>query len=71
MNPKSSGETDKSVPAEMIDQLTPDSGAPNCGKYFTKIIKKRDYVKVGNSSLKLRLNWQKDNPAKILKGSVA
>ena len=28
MNPKSKGETDKSVPAEMIDQLTPDSGAP-------------------------------------------
>ena len=28
MKPKSNGETDKSVPAEMIDQLTPDSGAP-------------------------------------------
>jgi hypothetical protein len=28
MNPSSNGETDKSVPAEMIDQLTPDSGAP-------------------------------------------
>ena len=32
-----------------------------------KIIKKRDYVKAGNSSLKLRLNWQKDNPAKTQK----
>ncbi len=28
MKPKSNGDTDKSVPAEMIDQLTPDSGAP-------------------------------------------
>ena len=34
-------------------------------------MKKRDYVKAGNSILKLRLNWQKDNPAKIQKGSVA
>ena len=40
-------------------------------KYFTKIIKKRHYVKAGNSSLKLGLNWQKVYPAKIQRGVVA
>ena len=29
MKPKSNGETDNNVAAEIIDQLTPDSGAPN------------------------------------------
>ena len=29
INPNNNGDTYKSVPAEMIDQLTPNSGAPN------------------------------------------
>ncbi len=32
MKPNNKGETDNKVAAEIIDQLTPDSGAPNIAK---------------------------------------
>ena len=32
MNPNNNGETDSKVAAEIIDQLTLDSGAPNIAK---------------------------------------
>ena len=32
MKPNSNGDTDNKVAAEIIDQLTPDSGAPNMAK---------------------------------------
>ena len=32
IKPKSNGDTDNKVAAEMTDQLTPDSGAPNMAK---------------------------------------
>ena len=44
MKPKSNGDTDNNVAAEIIDQLTPDSGAPNIasptvsGRVFTEFV---------------------------------
>ena len=44
MKPKSNGDTDNNVAAEITDQLTPDSGAPNIasptvnGRVLTELV---------------------------------
>ena len=52
MKPKSNGDTDNNVAAEIIDQLTPDSGAPNIasptvsGRVFTEFVITRGHKKL-------------------------
>jgi hypothetical protein len=52
MNPKSKGDTESNVAAEITDQLTPDSGAPNIasptvsGRVFTELVITRGHKKL-------------------------
>ena len=52
INPKSKGATDSNVAAEITDQLTPDSGAPNIasptvsGRVFTELVITRGHKKL-------------------------
>ena len=52
MKPKSKGETDNSVAADMIDQFTPDSGAPNIarptvsGRVLTELVITKGHKKL-------------------------
>ena len=52
MKPNSNGDTDNNVAAEIIDQLTPDSGAPNIarptvsGRVFTELVITRGHKKL-------------------------
>ena len=52
MKPNSNGDTDNNVAAEIIDQLTPDSGAPNIasptvsGRVLTEFVITRGHKKL-------------------------